>query len=423
MKKLIASLLATTMVLTAVGGLVACGGDEDNGKTIKIWAPANSINAYKALVPGFKEANPDYKDWTFKFENKEESLVQAGLADPKAGANIFFFPSDHLCNLAFKLKCLQPLTPEYETLVKARDGADSVDFVTKTEGGKESLYAFPATDDNGYFLWYDSTLLDESDLETWDSLVDAAKREKKTILYNYKNTYYAASFFFGTGTEFDYVDNQLKEYRTNVDGPEGQLGGAAYMRYFTPSYMGTGKDQVILASDPDSALAEAFNNKTIVAGVGGTWVKQSVMNALGDDYSRIKTAVLPKFTTNGEDEYYMESFIGNKYCGVNSTKSEEQIVVSLAFANYLTGEVGQQARYNATGAGPTNTTVKATETVQNDPILATYRAQKEHGYPQRDQGTAFWEGINKFVEQISLGTTTQTNLKAQLDKLASSLRG
>lgn len=423
MKKIIATLLATAMTFATVGSLAACGGDDDNGKTIKVWAPAASINAYKELVADFKTDNPDYKDWNIVFENKEEGIVQGSMSDPKAGANIFFFPSDHLNNFAFQLQCLQPLTKEYEDLVKERDNADSVSFVTKTIADRECVCAFPATDDNGYFLWYDSSIAGiEDNLDTWDKLVAFAKEKNKKVLFNYGDTYYAASFFLGTGTTFDYKDDQLKEYVTDVDGAPGKLGGAAYMRYFTPTAMGTGNNQVILQTDPSSGLAEAFKNNTIVAGVGGTWVKESIKNAVGDKYSNIKTAVLPKFTTTGADEYYMKSFIGSKYCGVNSNKSEEQIIVSLAFANYLTSEKGQQIRYNSTGAGPTNKAVNATQAVTDDPVLATYRAQKAHGYAQKDQPSEFWNGINAFVTNIAAGKTKPADLQTALNKIAADLR-
>lgn len=422
MKKLLATLLASTMALSAIGGLAACGG-EDDGKTIKIWAPAASISGYEALIADFKEENPDYKDYKFKFEPKEESDVQSALSDPQAGAHIFFFPSDHLNNLAYKLKCLQPLTEEYVAQVEARDSEESISLGTKNYDGSDVLYAFPATDDNGYFLWYDSTKLGASDIATWDALIEAAKANEKKVLFNYGNSYYAPAFFFGAGVTFDYTDDKLTEYATNVDSALGEKAAAAYLKYFQPSYLGTKEKQVVLDSDPSGSLGVAFANGSIVAGVGGTWCTKIVKDALKDKYSNIKTAPLPSFTASGET-YNMGSFIGGKYCGVNSAKPRDQIVVALAFANFLTGEVGQQARYNSTGAGPTNKAVAATEAVQNDPVLATYRAQKEScGYAQKDQPSTFWEGINEFVKSIVEGKTTASNIKAKLSTLAKNMRG
>ena len=423
MKKLLSVLLASTMALSVAGGLAACG-DGDDRNTIKIWAPAASISGYKALINGFKEENPDYKKYTFKFENKEENDVQGALSDPKAGAHVFFFPSDHLNNLAYKLKCLQPLPETYVAAVTARDSKETVDLVTKNyDGTKDQIYAFPATDDNGYFLWYDSSKIGATDIATWDSLIAAAKAKNSKVMFNYGDSYYAPSFFFGAGVTFDYTDDTLEEYDTNVDSAEGIAAAGAYIKYFSSSYIGTGDKAVIVDKNPTSALAEAFANGSIVAGVGGTWVAPSVKKAMGDRYSNIKTAKLPSFT-NGNNTYNMGSFIGGKYCGVNAAKPAEQIEVALAFANYLTGEVGQQARYDSTGAGPTNKVVAATDAVVNDPILATYRAQKEScGYPQKDQPSTFWEGINAFVKEIVGGKTTATNVGTKLEKLAKSMRG
>ena len=44
-----------------------------------------------------------------------------------------------------------------------------------------TLYAFPRTADNGYFLYYDSNVISEEEAKSWDSLLDAAQRAGKKV--------------------------------------------------------------------------------------------------------------------------------------------------------------------------------------------------------------------------------------------------
>lgn len=418
-RKLLSVLLASVSAFSVCGALAACGGDSKT--TITVWAPAAAIDGYKALVDGFKEEYPDYAGWTIRFENKEEDSVQGSLSDPKAGANIFFFPADHLSNLAFNLKCLQALPTSYAEQVEARDKEETVAYASRTKDDKKSIYAFPATDDNTYFLWYRNDKLEDSDVETLDALLSAAKAQDSHFLWNYGSSFYAISFFIGTGNSFDYVnpDNRALGYETDINNENGLKAADAYIRYLADdTYKGTISDL-----SADSGLGVGLKDGSLVAGIGGTWVLKSVKTAMGDNFDKISTAPLPSFQTSDVavgNTYKMGSFNGGKFCGVNSAKDPDQIVASLAFANYLTSKKGQEARYNATNSGPTNKEVY--EQVKDDPILQTVKAQRESCvYEQQDQPSAFWNGINAFANQIVQGATTASNVESKLNELAESL--
>ena len=61
--------------------------------------------------------------------------------------------------------------------IEEANTADSVEACTYND----TLYAFPRTADNGYFLFYDSSVLSEEDVASWDSLLAAAmKQERKS---------------------------------------------------------------------------------------------------------------------------------------------------------------------------------------------------------------------------------------------------
>ena len=422
MKKLLASLLAGTMALTALGGLAACGGgDGNNGPELKVWAPNESINGYKAIISQFKAKYPDYAKYNITFEAKAESTVQTALGkDPSTGADVFFIPSDHLYKL-YNRSVLQALPDSYANTVKGRDEQFTYEFATIND----KIMAFPATNDNGYFLYYDSTFFTNAeDLKSLDTIQAKAKEASKHVAFDYGDAYYVASFFIGTGCTFDYADATMKKYDTTLDSPQGEAAITAYWNYFSAAKNGVAASdaQVIVNADP----VTGFKEGNYVAAVAGTWKWSEIKRQVPGAENKIKTAVLPSFT-DGTDTYDMGSFYGAKYCAVNALKSPDSIRASLALAEFLTSEEGQLARYNATNAGPSNKKLNAeNETIKNDSILATYKAQvAKKGYVQHDQADGFWAdtGILNPVKKIATGvTTTLSDAISELKSVAASIK-
>ena len=62
--------------------------------------------------------------------------------------------------------------------VKAANVEGAIDAAT-IDG---SLYAFPRAADNGYFLYYDSSVISEEDAANWDSLLEAADKAGKKLV-------------------------------------------------------------------------------------------------------------------------------------------------------------------------------------------------------------------------------------------------
>ena len=418
MKKLLATLLASATALTAVGCLVACGGDK--GPVLKVWAPGESIAAYEQLANQFKKDNSQYAKYDIKFEPVEEGVVQTSMGkDPSTGAAVFFFPSDHLYKLN-KAKVLQPLTSEYVDIVKGRDEQFTYEFATV----EEQLLAFPATNDNGYFLYYDSRVLSEQDVASLDTLQARAKELGKHIAFNYGDVFNAASFYIGTDCEFGYGDHTMQTYHTTLDSEAGKTATKAYLKYFDPAlnngYDST--DKVIT----NGILADGLAGGTYIAGVDGTWkwstIKEKMEAKEKGSSEYIKTAVLPSFTVDGDDTtYYMGSFYGAKYCGVNRQKDKDTIRASLALAEYFTSKEGQLARYAATYSGPSNIEAAQDPTVAADPRIVTYKAQvARKGRLHRDQSGDFWSpsGFGNLMNKIATGKIKDADHPNETDEQA-----
>ena len=62
-----------------------------------------------------------------------------------------------------------------------------------------TLYGYPMTSDNGYFLYYDKSVFTEEDLATLDGILAAANAAGKQVHMDVSNGWYLASFFLGNG--------------------------------------------------------------------------------------------------------------------------------------------------------------------------------------------------------------------------------
>lgn len=443
MKKLLATLLASAMAVSAVGGLVACGGDGyvDDPNRITVWAPDASVSTYEKLIESFKEANPDYAKYDIKVIAKGEGNVQGDMGTaPKKGAEVFFFASDHFGNMRAN-NYLQPLTDDYAALVKERDEESTYKFVTDDTDNK--IYAFPATNDNGYFLWYDSEFYTEEEVKSLDVMQAKAKEAKMHIMYDYNTAFYCPMFFIGMGCQFGYTDTAMKHYRADLQTPEAKAALTAMYGYASKekNYINfAAKNRVITAAKLAPGFAERLKSEPakdgqFVAGISGTWeassIKDAIKTALGreatkEELARFKPTALPKFKAQvegqEEKEYNLGSFVGGKYCGVNRAKSPEKIQVSLALAEYFTNEAGQLARFESTNAGPSNKKAAASEKVLADPGLVAYNAQlaTKANIVQGAQSDAFWgnSGIMNLVKDVFTSAEAVNTLEKAQKALA-----
>lgn len=435
MKKVLATLLASTMALSAVAGLTACGDNNrsSKSKTLTVWAPEASHEVYKQLAADWAKETEGYSGWTVTFEAHAEGEAETDFgADPAAGADVFFFESGQIATMKEKLY-LQDLDQATTDAIKARDGACANPMIDEETG---LAWGFPATNDNGYFMWYDKTFFtDEEDLKSLDKMLEKIndynatvtdEEQKKYLVFPYDNGWYEVSWFFGTGCSMDWITG-TKNYFTDISTTKEGYGAAlASVKYCQNAALKTGDDGII---------TEGFANGTVVAGIDGTWISSSLQEKLAEndrDYDEVMGATkLPKFKTKVdgvEGEYQMGSFTGGKFCGVNRYKNNvETLTASISLANYLTGEKGQLARFKATGAIPTNVNVADSDEVKEDMLAKALSDQAAAGgYAQLSQD-GLWESMKAFGIACHDGTygtydnpvtSGENSLQTALDNLA-----
>ena len=171
MKKLAALLIALCMVFALA--VPACAAGE---KTLKVWVADAVVDFTKAQIETFMAAHPEYADYAVTVEPVGEGDAASNiLTDVEAGADIFGFPQDQLARLV-AADALIELSDENAAIVAAENDAGSVAAAKMGD----LTYAYPLTSDNGYFLYYDKSVVsDPSTLEAIVADCEAAGKKKK----------------------------------------------------------------------------------------------------------------------------------------------------------------------------------------------------------------------------------------------------
>ncbi|MBP3398636.1 MAG: extracellular solute-binding protein [Erysipelotrichaceae bacterium] len=404
MKKLLALLLAAAMVL----GLAACGntndapaddnaGEEKTVVTLKVWASQDDQDMTKGMIDEFIAANPD-KEWDITLAVVGEPDAKTKyLEDPAAAADVFAFANDQLRDLV-AAGALYKVTRNAEDVI-ARNGEGAVGAAT-LDG---QLYAYPMTADNGYFMYYDSSVFTAEDVQTLDGMLAAAEAAGKKVFMDVSNGWYIASFFLGNGgtLAIDANGNQTCDFN-NANG----LATAEAIKAFTahPAFI-TGDDTVLTAGIQDG---------TIAAGVSGTWNADAISTSLGENYAATK---LPTFTVAGA-QVQMSSFGGYKQIGVNSQTKFP--VEAMDLADWLTNEANQVKRFETRALGPSNVNAAASEAVKSNVALAALSLQSQFAVSQNDVLGAYWtpsEAFGTTMEAKDYSTDLQTLLDTMVAQI------
>ena len=410
MKKLISVLLAVLMLAS----LAACGAKpaeapaaenpapaaeapaaeapaaEPETISLKVWGSQVDQDLLKELCEKFASLHPENK-WEFEYGVVGEADAQARyLEDPAAAADVFSYPDDQIITLV-QADALYEVTRNHDEIVAA-NAAGTVNAASYNG----VLYGYPMTADNGYYLYYDKSVLSEEDVKTLDGILAAANAAGKQVHMDISNGWYLASFFLGNGCTLtlDADGKQLCDFNS----PAG-LEAAEAIRAFCndPAFI-TGDDSVLQGGIGDS----------ICAGVSGPWTSAAIKEKLGDNFGAAK---LPTFTCGGK-QVQMGSFLGCKVVGVNTLTAHP--VEAMELAEFLTCEESQLRRFELLGYGPSNINAAASPAVSADPALTALAEQSAFAISQHVLGE-YWTPAEAFGAELEAHSTA--DLQEMLDQL------
>ncbi len=357
-------------------------GDETN-ITLKVWAPDKAVNLTKEQVKAFQD---HYSNTTFAsievVAQGESDAATMIVNDPEKAADVFGFPSDQLEKLV-DADVLSPVTKGFVDTVKANNAEKTVTAVEAEDG---SLYAYPETNDNGYYLVFDNTVVTADDAKTLEGVLEACKKAGKQFILDSGNGFYSCVFAFTGGAVIDgfEADGETQKF-VEYDETEVVKTLMAFAKLMK-DYKGTYTSQ-----DPAN-ISTGFKNGTVAAGVDGSWNSTADKEALGDKFGAAK---LPTINVGGTDKQIISMF-GYKYIGVNSHTKYQRAAQILAY--YLTGLQCQQDRAEKLGWGPSNKA--AQEALADDPILTAISEQAENAVPQVKIAGTFWSSMGTLGSEL-----------------------
>ena len=366
-KKLIALIVAAVVVVAAVAvGVVLLTQDKaPSFGAIKIWVAEATVDFTKSQVEAFKAAHPEYAKLEVVVEPVGEGdAANNMLTDIEAGADIFGFAQDQLARLV-AAGALEVVSDENAAVIKAENDGGSVAAVTLGD----TMYAYPMTSDNGYFLYYDkSVVTDPTDL---DKILADCAAAGKNFYMEINSGWYQTAFFFGAGCTLTYGTDDMGNI-VSMDCNYASENGVKAL-----------KSMIKLAQSPAFVNGSSASNATnLGAIVDGTWDASAVQSILGENYAAAKLPVVDGFQLGG--------FGGFKMLGVKPQTNEEKLAACDALAAYLASGDVQLARYNAVKWGPSNLTAQQSEAVKSDVALSALAAQLNYCIGQGQYPNDYW---------------------------------
>ena len=378
MKKLLAFALAAMMLF----GLAASSLAEGETVTLKVWGSQEDQELLGVLVENFKAANPD-TTWDISLGVVGEPDAKARyLEDPAAAADVFAFSNDQLLDLV-NADALYEVTRNLDAIVAA-NSAGSIESAT-LDG---VLYGYPMTADNGYFLYYDKSVLSEDDVKSMDTLLAKADASGKKFMMSLNDAWYVYSFYAGAGLKATLADDGVNTVCNWNEAPGADVTQAILDM----------SAQSAFKSGADADIVSGIKDGSCCAAISGTWNANTAQDTWGDNYAATK---LPTYTLNGE-QVQMASFSGYKLVGVNPHSAN--VGVAMMLADYITNEDNQAKRFNDRQLGPSNIAVNESEAVQSAPAIAALAEQSDYATLQR-VGANYWSSAESLGEILASGDT------------------
>ncbi len=382
-KRILALLMAATMVF----GLAACGSKDDTGAdkgntnagtenqvatdtNITVWVAENVVDFTKERVDAWQAQSDTNKQFKVEVLPVGEGDAAGNMiTDVTGGADIYGFAQDQLTRLV-GAGALTPVVGDNANFVNTQNDAGAASAAKMGD----VTYAYPMTSDNGYFLYYDKSVL--TDVSTLDGIIDQCEAAGKNFYFDITSGWYNTAFFFAAGANVSYETDSTGAFT------------ACNVNYASNEGVAALKAIIELAKSPSFQSGASIASSTNAAAVvTGTWDKTSAQDLWGDNMACAK---LPTFTVNGQ-QVQMTGFGGFKLLGIKPQTDPVKLAACHSLAQYLSGEEVQLARFKAVGWGPSNLKAQQSEEVKADPTLSALAGQLVFTTPQGQYPNGYWD--------------------------------
>jgi arabinogalactan oligomer/maltooligosaccharide transport system substrate-binding protein len=418
-KKIQAILLAALLVL---GSITGCGAKDNSAPvafdeevsedgalpsgdvSLRVWGAEEDAELVNSIISSFMSKYQGQANFKITFEpHSEANCKDDVLSDVLNAPDVFTFADDQLMALVAS-GVLKKVSNDSEISSRNLGAASDAASVNGT------LYAYPLTADNGYFLFYNQKYLSEEDVQTMDGLLAAASKCGKQVFMEMTSGWYMYSFFGNTDMEIGLNDDGISTFcnwnakYTNIKGVD-----------VAEAMLKIGTNPAFSTTSNDGFVAGAADG-TFVAGVSGIWDENGIKEAWGDDYAAVK---LPTYTVAGQ-QLQMSSYAGYKLVGVNSYSPNA--AWAAVFADWMTNEENQTLRFTMRGQGPSNTNAAGSGDIAQSKALKALQQQAEFSSLQRVGGT-YWDAATTFGTAMAEGNPSGKSLQALLNEMVTGITG
>ncbi len=367
--------------------------------TLTVWGAEEDEALLQEIFASFQAHYAGQASFQITYQPQSESNCKdALLGDLEGGADVFAFADDQVSALA-AAGGLDPI-PDSAAIQSA-----SLPAAVEAASVENTLYAYPLTADNGYFLYYNKSYFTEADVQRLDRILETAAQAGRLVSMDWSSAWYVYAFFGNTGLEVGLNEDGLTNYCTwnSTDGPICGVDVAQAMLDIAAS--------PAFSNRTDTAFLTGVQDGSVIAGVSGVWNAVAVKEAWGDDMGAAK---LPTYTCAGQ-QVQMASFSGCKLIGVNAYSRHPDWAARLA--EWIVSEENQRLRFELRGQGPANVNAANSPEVQASPAIAALLEQSNHSQLQR-VGGKFWDPVAEFSGSMAQGNPSGASLQVQLDQLA-----
>lgn len=399
MKHLLSLLLALAVAMPLLAGCRKNNtndGDNPNQTdtptvSLRVWGAQDDQAMIREMCDAFAQAHPE-KKYTFTYgvvgEGEAKNIF---LDDPDAAADVFHFANDQIADLV-SAGALAQIGGSYRTTVEEENLSGAVDAATV--GGK--LYAFPATADNGYFLYYNKAVFEHAPNTLAEIL--SLCTDGRRFAMKVSDSWYLASFFLTAGCTFS--EDKKIDFNSE-DGVAAARAVNALCR--DPRFVNFG-------ADFDPSVIAGFGDGSVIAAVSGTWNAEKIAAEIGEE--NLGATKLPVIEIDGV-ETQMIGFAGYKLVGVNAASRSPEDAVKLAA--WLTNEENQLKRLRLRSMAPTNKRAAEDPSVMESPVLSALAEQMPYAVSQNNVPASYWVAAEGFGTDLASGSVPDDALQAKLD--------
>lgn len=398
--------LCGVLAFCSAFGFTGCKGNMDGAVKLTVWVSEADKAFATSVADAFKASHPE-KQYNIVIDIQGENDVATRvLNDVENAADVYSCLNDQLSKL-INGDALTRIAGERLTRVSKANSKDAIDAVTLTVKGEAGVYAMPYTD-NTFFLYYNKSVLTETDVKTLDGILSKCSADKQ-FAYPMADGWYSSAFYFGKdlGYKVTYDDNLAEtSIECDFDNETGAAVTEAMWQYV--------KDARFKADANDSKITAGFNDGSIVAAATGIWNRTTIEQYLGENFAAAK---LPTYTLNKgtaqEEQVQLTAFAGYKLMGVNNYSKNK--TDALDFAEFYTNKENQIKHFETRGFVPTDEEARADAKVQADVCAKAITQQLSFSKTQKGVPSTLWipmEGLG--TAMITGKQSGNFNLAAQL---------